>query len=68
MKTKFSYHALIYGSFVSFYFDLHSLTSNCWASVSLIGEAVVHDVEPMLSNVIDVNIRPDYRPWQTLED
>ena len=28
-----------------FLFDLYSLTSRCWASASLTGEAVVHDVE-----------------------
>ena len=44
-KTTFSYHALIYGSYVSFHFDLYSLTSSCWASASLVREAVVHDVE-----------------------
>ena len=47
MKTTFSCHALIYGSYVSFYFDLYSLTSSCWASASLFGEAVVHGVELM---------------------
>ena len=47
MKTTFSYHALIYGSYISFYFDLYGLISSCWASASLIGEAVVHDVEVM---------------------
>ena len=47
MKTTFSYHALICGSNVSFYFDMHSLTSSCCASASLLLEAVVHDVEVM---------------------
>ena len=47
MKTTFSYHALVYGSYVSFHFDLSSLTSSCRASAALIGEAVVHDVELM---------------------
>ena len=68
MKTTFSYHALIYGSYVSFYFDLYSLSSSCWASASLIGEAVVHDVEVMLSSVIDADIRLDYQGWPTLEE
>ena len=51
-----------------FYFDLCSLTSSCWASASLISEAVVHDVEAMLSTVIDADIRPDYQAWQTIEE
>ena len=67
-KTTFSYHALIYGSYVSFYVDLYSQISNCWASASLIGEAIVHDVEVLLSSVIDADIRPDYQSWQTLEE
>ena len=47
MNSTFSYHALIYGSYVSFYFDLYSMTSCSWASASLIGEAIVHDVVVM---------------------
>ena len=47
MKTIFSYLALIMGAIFLFYFDLCSLTSNCWASASLFGEVVVHDVEVM---------------------
>ena len=67
MKTTFSYHALIYCSYVSFYSDLYALTSSCWASTSLIGETVVLDIEVM-SNVIDADIRPDYLAWQTFQE
>ena len=68
MKATFSSHALTSGSYVSSYFDLYSLTSSCWVSASLIGEAVVHNVEVMLSNVNNVDKRLDYQAWQTLED
>ena len=68
MKTTFSHHALTYWSYASFYFDLNSLTSSCWANASLNGEVVVHDVQVMFSNVIDADIRPDYQAWQTLEE
>ena len=64
--TTLSYHALIYGSYVSFIFDLYSLTPICWGSASLIGEVVVHDAE-IMSSVIDADMRPDYQAWQTLE-
>ena len=49
-------------------FELYSLISSCWGNASLIGEAVVHDVEAMLSNVIDVDILADYRASQTFEE
>ena len=64
----FFYHALIYRSYVSFYFDLSSLTSTYSARASLIGEAVVHDVEAMLSNVIDAGIQLNYQVWQRFEE
>ena len=67
IKTTFCCHALTYGSYVSFCFDLYSLSSNCLASAFLIGEEVVHYVGAMLSNVIDEGIRRDYQVWQTLE-
>ena len=50
----------------SFYFDLYSLTSICQAIAFPIGETVVLNVEAMLSNVTDVEMRAGYRVWHTL--